>query len=190
MMDVDPDTRISAKDALDHPYFSSFKPIHKSNSVPKPKFLEPSVCDWTPRHPELNKKMRPKLVEWLKEVTKHFESSVDTYSQCIEMIDAFMSKTTTQIPKQRLQLVGVAAMLISSSMNDLVCVDIEDMLWVSKLAYTKEELVEMAWNIFNCIEHLMPPPRSTPEVVEKDYLESLTDACNKHCSTFLPTIQV
>jgi serine/threonine protein kinase len=166
MMDVNPDTRISAKDALNHPYFRSFRPI-QSDFVPSPKFLEPDVTDWIPRHPDLNKIMRVVLTKWLTQVTQFFKSSAETYSQSIEIIDAFMNKTTTQISKDRLQLVCMAAVLISSSMNDYVYVDVESLLWISDYQFNKEQLVEMAWNIFNCIGHLMPRTRFHQKVIPK-----------------------
>ncbi len=186
MMDVNPTTRISAEKALQHDYFSSFTPKLESGiSVPHPKFLEPSTYDWTLKHPGLNKKMRNLLVDWLKDVADEYFCNVETYSQCIEIIDAFMTKTTEQIHKTDLQLIGVAAMLIASSMNELHNIEPDTLVELCGVGtYKEEQLTEMTWRIFNCIGHLMPRTRLTSEVIQRSSPEDLELICTKYCSSF------
>jgi serine/threonine protein kinase len=191
MMDVNPTTRISAKNALNHPYFKSMA-VHTNTtnvSIPRPKFLEPNTYDWTMKHPELTVEDRSILVRWLKSVNERFKYNVETYSQCIEIIDAFMTKTTEQIHKTDLQLVGVAAMLISSAMNEVIYMDLDSLIVISDRKYKEEQLVEMSWSIFDCLQHLMPRSRLTLEVIQKSSSDDLKLICEKYCSSF-PTTPV
>ncbi len=185
MMDVDPATRITAKAALEHPYFHSFK--SQSHVDFAPRFLEPNVCDWTLKHKDLSKEMREILLQWLMEVTIDNKSSVETYSQCIEIVDAFMNKTTETIPKERLQLVGIAAMFISSAMNEVNYLSVESSVKYTDNTYTGKELMEMSCKIFNCLEHLMPQTKLQPEVIKISSLEDMYKIYENYCSSFPKT---
>ncbi len=182
MMDVNPDTRISAEKALQHDYFSSFTSSTDRIFVSRPKFLEPNTYDWTLKHPELTKMIRDILLKWLCEVTITLKCNVETYSQCIEIIDAFMTKTTNKIEKKQFQLVGVAALFISSSMNEFNYIDLFD--WFCDNKHEEEQLNEMTWNIFDCLKHLMPRTRLTKEVIKRNSLVDLKLICEKYCSSF------
>jgi len=56
--------------------------------------------------------MRGVLVDWLVEVAEEYKLVSDTLYFCVAYIDRFLSLNV--LSRQRLQLLGVAAMLIAS----------------------------------------------------------------------------
>jgi serine/threonine protein kinase len=187
LMDVNPATRITAQGALNHPFFKSFTPLVQNIFVTRPNFLEPNIFDWTTKHTDINKEMRVGLIDWLKEVTKKFRCSVETYSQCIEIIDAYMTKTSKSIPRQHFQLIGCASFLVSSAMNEIRFVDPKELIYISGNIYSKTQITNMAWEIFSCLGHLMPRTRLTSDVVRRNSDNDLREVCIKY-STCFPTL--
>jgi len=61
---------------------------------------------------DVDDNMRGVVVDWLVEVAEEYELVSDTLYFCVAYIDRFLSLNV--ISRQRLQLLGVAAMLIAS----------------------------------------------------------------------------
>lgn len=72
---------------------------------PLPDYIEKVQNDLTPH-------MRAVLVDWLVEVAEEYKLVSDTLYLTVSYIDRFLS--VKPINRQRLQLVGVSAMLIAS----------------------------------------------------------------------------
>ena len=64
------------------------------------------------RQRDINPNMRAILVDWLVEVVEEYRLTTDTLYLTINLVDRFLS--TTHITREKLQLVGVASMLIAS----------------------------------------------------------------------------
>jgi cyclin B len=62
--------------------------------------------------PHINDKMRGILVDWLVDVHLKYRQSAETLHLTVSIADRFLQTAVVQRP--RLQLVGVAAMLIAS----------------------------------------------------------------------------
>lgn len=69
-------------------------------------------------HPDLRASMRAILLEWLMEVAEEYKLHRETIGTAFNFIDRFLSKVPS-VQKSRLQLVGVAALLIASKLEDL-----------------------------------------------------------------------
>jgi hypothetical protein len=61
---------------------------------------------------ELNCDMRAALVDWLVQVQEDFDLEPETLYSAVRLVDLYLS--STNVIKENLQLVGTAAMLISS----------------------------------------------------------------------------
>lgn len=77
----------------------------KPKQRPLPDYIEKVQKDVTPS-------MRGVLVDWLVEVAEEYKLISETLYLTISHIDRFLSVKT--VNKQKLQLVGVSAMLIAS----------------------------------------------------------------------------
>jgi hypothetical protein len=80
--------------------------------------------DYMESQPEINEGMRAILVDWLVDVHRKFELSLETLYLTINVIDRFLAIKT--VPRRELQLVGISAMLMASKYEEIwppeVCV--------------------------------------------------------------------
>lgn len=72
---------------------------------PLPDYIERVQTD-------INSNMRGILVDWLVEVAEEYKLVSDTLYLSVSYIDRFLSLNS--LPRQKLQLLGVSAMLIAS----------------------------------------------------------------------------
>lgn len=70
------------------------------------------IENYLPRQPHLNRWMRTLLVDWMVEVQESFEMNHETLYLAVKIVDIYLSKV--QIEKEKLQLVGCAALFLSS----------------------------------------------------------------------------
>ena len=85
--------------------------------------------------------MREILTDWLIEVHLKFKLLPETLYLTVNLIDRFLS--TTQIMRNKLQLVGVTAMLIASKYEEIYPPIVNDFVYITDNAYTREEILQM-----------------------------------------------
>ncbi|WVY90979.1 hypothetical protein V8G54_036493 [Vigna mungo] len=88
---------------------------------------------------DVNANMRGVLVDWLVEVAEEYKLVSDTLYFCVAYIDRFLSLNV--LSRQRLQLLGVAAMLIASKYEEIKPPEVEDFCYITDNTYSKEEVV-------------------------------------------------
>ena len=118
---------------------------------------------------DINPIMRGILINWIMEVLFQLNFKEETLFQTIWIIDTYL--TLTQINRTKLQLVGIAALLISSKEYEIYYPKISHFLQITNDAYTKEELTKMENDIllklkFNII---CPTPLDFYNIVSKAY---------------------
>ncbi|NWI87024.1 CCNB2 protein, partial [Pitta sordida] len=89
----------------------------------------------------INGRMRAILVDWLVQVHSRFHLLQETLYMCVAIIDRFLQ--CHPVPRKKLQLVGVTAMLIASKYEEIICPDITDFVYITDNAYTSNEIREM-----------------------------------------------
>jgi hypothetical protein len=94
--------------------------------------------------------MRSILVDWLVDVHLKFKLLAETLFLTVNIIDRFLSQK--QCTRQRLQLVGVAAMLISTKYEEIYPPTVKDFVYITDNAYTKEEVLEMECDILQVLD--------------------------------------
>ena len=62
--------------------------------------------------------MRMVLVDWLLDVSVHFDLKFETLHLAVSYVQRFLALTTLPIDRANLQLVGVAAMKIADAFNE------------------------------------------------------------------------
>jgi hypothetical protein len=107
---------------------------------------------------DINKQMRSILVDWIIDVHYKFGFSDETLFMTVLIIDRYIS--VKHISKIRFQLLGITAMLIACKHEEINLPKIDDFIYITDNAYTKDEVYIMEndiLNIFN-FELLYPSP--------------------------------
>lgn len=127
--------------------------LHKMEMEPKrrplPNYTEKVQKDVTPN-------MRAILVDWLIEVAEEYKLCSTTLYLSISYIDLFLSQNV--LNKQKLQLLGVSAMLIASKYEEISPPHVEDFCYITDNTYSKQEVVKIEADILNSLKFEMGSP--------------------------------
>jgi len=82
---------------------------------------------------DINEKMRSILIDWLVEVHLKFKLLPETLYLTVNIIDRYLAKE--QIPRSKLQLVGVTSMLIASKYEEIYAPEVRDFEYITDKAY-------------------------------------------------------
>ncbi|NWI70377.1 CCNB2 protein, partial [Todus mexicanus] len=93
----------------------------------------------------INGRMRSILVDWLIQVHSRFQLLQETLYMCVAVMDRFLQ--SHPVPRKRLQLVGVTALLIASKYEEIFSPDVADFVYITDNAYTSAEIREMEFMI-------------------------------------------
>lgn len=85
-------------------------------------------------------RMRGILVDWLIEVHAKFRLLPETLFLCVNLVDRFLSVRT--ISMEKLQLVGITALLVACKYEEIMAPAIEAFLYVADGGYTEEEILK------------------------------------------------
>ncbi|OEL36241.1 Cyclin-A3-2 [Dichanthelium oligosanthes] len=100
--------------------------------------------------------MRTILVDWLVEVAEEYKLVADTLYLAISYVDRFLSANV--LSRDKLQLLGVAAMLIAAKYEEISPPHAEDFCYITDNTYTKQELVKMESDILKLLEFELGNP--------------------------------
>jgi len=106
--------------------------------LPKEGYMQKTQTD-------INEKMRAILIDWLVDVHLKFKLLPETLFITVNIIDRYLSQVP--IPRQKLQLVGVSAMLISTKYEEIYPPEVKDFEYVTDRAYNRQEILEMEGKI-------------------------------------------
>ena len=132
-LDTSPGTRITAAEALAHPFIAAaaaaeryLQPMLSLEEIilPSPNYLA--------AQDNISESMRSILVDWLIDVSVHFEVRDETLHLAISYIDRTL--TNLRVDRAKLQLVGVTCMKIADVFNER-----------SKEYYRQENSIEYAY---------------------------------------------
>nr|ACN54752.1 cyclin B [Scylla paramamosain] len=96
-------------------------------------------------------KMRLILVDWLVQVHHRFTLTQETLFLTVGILDRYLQKERN-VPRNKIQLVGVTAMFIASKFEEMVCPDVGDFSYITDKAYTKREILKMEIDILKKLE--------------------------------------
>jgi cyclin B len=82
--------------------------------------------------------MRAILIDWLVEVNLKFKLVPETLYLNIALIDMYLEKA--EVVRNKLQLVGVTALLIASKYEEIYPPEIRDLVYITDKAYNKREV--------------------------------------------------
>ncbi|KAF7003002.1 hypothetical protein CFC21_018392 [Triticum aestivum] len=124
--------------------------------------------DYMSSQEDINEKMRAILIDWLIEVHYKFELMDETLFLTVNIIDRYLEKQV--VPRKKLQLVGVTAMLLACKYEEVSVPVVEDLVLISDRAYTKGQILEMEKSVLNTLEYNMSVP--TPYVFMRRFLKA------------------
>ncbi|XP_010494275.1 PREDICTED: putative cyclin-A3-1 isoform X1 [Camelina sativa] len=107
---------------------------------------------------DVTSSMRGVLVDWLVEVAEEYKLLSETLYLAVSYIDRFLSLKT--VNRQRLQLLGVASMLIASKYEEITPPNVNDFCYITDHTYTKQEIVKMEADILLALEFELGNPTS------------------------------
>ncbi|XP_040385516.1 cyclin-A3-2-like [Oryza brachyantha] len=100
--------------------------------------------------------MRAILVDWLVEVAEEYKLVADTLYLAVSYLDRFLS--AHPLRRNRLQLLGVAAMLIAAKYEEITPPHVEDFCYITDNTYTRQEVVKMESDILKLLKFEMGNP--------------------------------
>ncbi|KAM7360157.1 cyclin B3 [Cochliomyia hominivorax] len=107
----------------------------------KQRECEFPIDDYMERQVHISKWMRSLLVDWMVEVQETFELNHETLYLAVKIVDLFLCKEL--INKDKLQLLGAAALFIACKFDERTPPLVEDFLYICDGAYKHDELIEM-----------------------------------------------
>lgn len=116
--------------------------------------------DYMDLQPDLNAKMRAILVDWLVEVAMKYKLKSETLFAAVNIVDRYLEKR--QVPRKKLQLVGVTGMLIAAKFEEIYPPEIRDFVYITDKAYTKEEVLVMEVSMLTTLEFTVCCPTVVP----------------------------
>lgn len=83
--------------------------------------------------------MRGILVDWLVEVAAEFRLVSDTLFSAVALVDRVLS--LRPVPRARLQLVGVACMLLAAKYEEIYAPQVDEFVFITDNTYSRDELL-------------------------------------------------
>lgn len=105
---------------------------------------------------DINSSMRGILVDWLVEVAEEYKLVPDTLYLTVSYIDRFLSGNL--VTRQRLQLLGVACMLIASKYEEICAPQVEEFCYITDNTYNRDEVLEMERRVLNHLHFELTGP--------------------------------
>ena len=185
MLKAEPTNRISAMDALCHPYFDG---LHEHCDViarylpyttrPPVDFLDVRAprqwqagVDFLATQP-LNARMWTILYDWLAVVSYKFKF----VSRSLQLACDFMIRYMSQVEVERkaLQLVGIGALCLACKHEEVMIPNMNDFIFICDNAYNLHELMAMEVDILNTLQVQLHMP--TPHDMILPMLQALDEA--------------
>lgn len=190
LLDLNPSRRISAEKALNHQFFDSVRSAFSCNQINNEikvlvenyegeiplshfqfisdqmhfneKRLMPAFY-FMQQQKYITDNMRSILVDWLVDVSVHFEVMSETLHFAINYIDRTLSKM--EVEKSKLQLIGVSCMKIADVFNEKSKEyyrqeNASEYSYITADEYTPMEVIQMEKKILNILDFDLYSPTS------------------------------
>lgn len=120
------------------------------------------------RQTEITSNMRAVLLDWLIDVHNKFQLLPETLHLTVNIIDRFLD--LKHVTKQKLQLIGVTALLLSSKYEEIMCPDVNEFAQITAGAYTKDEILKTEKLMLGALDFNVTV--ATPYTFLKSYLKA------------------
>ncbi|XP_018847567.2 cyclin-A2-4-like isoform X1 [Juglans regia] len=134
VLDIDADYKEPQSCSVYAPEIYNHLRVAELARRPSPNYMK------TIQH-DITQSMRGILVDWLVEVAEEYNLVPDTLYLTVHLIDSFL--TQNYIERQRLQLLGITCMLISSKYEEICAPHVEELCLITDNTYTRKEVLEL-----------------------------------------------
>ncbi|XP_057977186.1 G2/mitotic-specific cyclin-2-like isoform X2 [Malania oleifera] len=124
--------------------------------------------DYMAQQFDINGKMRDILIDWLIEVHNDFELREETLFLTVNLVDRFLAQQ--RVDREKLQLVGLTAMLLACKYENFRGVLIENLIFISGSACARKELLDMERLMLKTLQFNLSCP--TPYVFMRRFLKA------------------
>ena len=102
---------------------------------------------------EILPKMRSVLIDWLIGVHLQFHLLQETLYTTVAIIDRYLQVEIGRgsVTRNKLQLVGVAAMLVAAKYEEIYAPEVKDFVYITDRAYTEREILKMEIKILSVL---------------------------------------
>jgi len=181
MFVFDPKKRISARKALDHPYFSdipddvrreALEPLAPAQVSPEMdygyflKSVEREMYPLSPflggenGQPDLNMSHRRMLVDWLIEVVDVYTMSPRSAFIAVGLVDRVLAAYPKSFPRSDFQLLGATCLHVASKCEDVSYIGVEDLASCGDNIYTVKDVLKMEEDILKLLNFKLIIPTS------------------------------
>jgi len=108
------------------------------------------------KHPSLQPRMRSVLLDWLVEVCEVYRLHRETFYLAVDFVDRYLS-TQRNIPKTRLQLVGVSALFVAAKIEEIYPPKLSEFSYVTDGACTDEEILQQEMLLLEALSWKLSP---------------------------------
>ncbi|MED6162897.1 cyclin [Stylosanthes scabra] len=154
VVDATKKSEVTVDPQLCAPYASDIYDYLRQLEVDPSKRPLPDYVQKVQRH--VNANMRGVLVDWLVEVAEEYKLVSDTLYFSVSYVDRYLSLTA--LTSQKLQLLGVSAMLIASKYEEIKPPEVEEFCYITDNTYTKDQVVEMEADILKSLKFELGGP--------------------------------
>jgi len=118
--------------------------------LPRPAYMDSQA--------DLNRRMRGILVDWLVGVQTKYKLKTETLFLSVSLIDRYLE--VQQVPRKRLQLCGVTAMLIAAKFEEIYPPEVRDFVYITDNAYTKDDILNTEVAMLTRLQFALCTPTS------------------------------
>jgi len=99
---------------------------------------------------DVTERMREILLDWLVEVHWRFKLHPETLHLTANIIDKYLSKTV--VLRNKLQLVGIAAMVIACKCEEVRPPELKDFVFITDSSFSGKEIIDMEYRLLKAVE--------------------------------------
>lgn len=129
--------------------------------------------------PDINDRMRGILIDWLIEVHLKFKLVPETLYLTVNLIDRYIE--IEKVKRDKLQLVGVTAMLIACKYEEIYPPEVKDFVYITDNAYSNKEIMDMEYKMLKKFEF------NVTVISSYRFIERFTKLSQDNESTFFLT---
>ena len=125
---------------------------------------------------DINATMRGILVDWLVEVGEEYRLQSETLFLAVNYIDRFLSYVL--VARAKLQLVGVACMLVASKFEDVRPPAVDEFVYISDNTYSRDEILKMEGALVSRLQFDLSVATSLPFLYRYTHLAQILGKCD------------
>jgi len=112
--------------------------------------------DYMSRQQFVSPRMRAVLIDWMVEVQLKFRMTSETLYLSVNIVDKYLQKRA--ISRDKLQLLGVTAMLIASKFEEIYSVEINDFVFICDNVCTAPDIIAFEGEVLSTIRWSLTSP--------------------------------